>query len=153
EVNVGKAVVINESQIEGIDAVDSLSGEMLTIDVGGRYISPGLIDIHTHGALSHTFNEPTVEAWKAITCENAKRGVSSLLATIATAPIPDIVRCLEFSQEWMSSPREGTRVIGVHLEGPYFSHGQRGAQDPKNLRNPDDGSVDEILEHHGVLRL
>ena len=53
----------------------------------------------------------------------------------------------------MSAPRHGTQVIGVHLEGPYFAYAQRGAQNPKHLRTPDDGSVDALLEHHGVLRM
>jgi N-acetylglucosamine-6-phosphate deacetylase len=76
-----------------------------------------------------------------------------MLATIATAPIPDLVACLKFSREWMSARHDGAQVIGVHLEGPYFSYAQRGAQDPKALRTPDDGTADLLLEHHDVMRI
>ncbi|MBC8446687.1 MAG: N-acetylglucosamine-6-phosphate deacetylase [Chloroflexi bacterium] len=149
----GKAVVVEGEKIVGLAGVDSLDADAEKIDVGGRYITPGLIDIHVHGALGHTFNEPDVEAFATITEENVRRGVTSLLATMATAPIPDLVKCLEFSRQWMHEPHEGAQVLGVHLEGPYFSMAQKGALDPENIRTPDDGTSDILLEHHDVLRI
>ena len=86
-VETGKAVIVNGSTIIGIANMDELGDELEKIDVNGNLIAPGLIDIHTHGALGHTFNEPTAEAFTVITRENARRGVTSLLATPATAPL------------------------------------------------------------------
>jgi N-acetylglucosamine-6-phosphate deacetylase len=148
-----KAVVVEGKKIVGIVEADSLGAEAEKIDVGGRYITPGLMDIHTHGALNHTFNEPEAEAFATITVENVRRGVTSLLATMAAAPIPDLVKCLEFSRRWIHEPHEGSQVLGVHLEGPYFSMAQKGAQDPENIRTPDDGTLDVLLEHHDVMRI
>lgn len=153
EIVTGKAVVVEGKKIMGIADADSLGAETEKMDVGGRYITPGLIDIHTHGALDHTFNEPEAEAFAVITEENMRRGVTSLLATIATAPIPDMVKCLEFSRQWMHELHSGSQVLGVHLEGPYFSMAQKGAQDPENIRTPDDGTPDILLEHHDVLKI
>lgn len=153
EIVTGKAVVVEQNKILGIADADSLGSSTEKIDVGGRYIAPGLIDIHTHGALGHHFNEPTVEAYASITEENVTRGVTALLATISTAPIPEMVKCLEFSRMWMGGAHEGSQVLGVHLEGPYFSMAQKGAQDPKNIRTPDDGTVDILLEHHDVIKM
>ncbi len=149
----GKAVVIDGSTIAAIVAAAELDDDIDLIDVGGRLITPGLIDIHTHGALGHTFNEPTAAAFEVITRENARRGVTSLLATPATAPIPNLLACLEFSRRWMAEDHDGAQVLGVHLEGPYFSLPQAGAQDPANVRNPDDGTADQLLEHHDVIRM
>lgn len=148
-----KAVVVDCSTIAAIVPTGDLDDDIERLDVGGRLITPGLIDIHTHGALGHTFNEPTVEAYGVITRENARRGVTSLLATPATAPIANLVDCLEFSRAWMAAEREGAQVLGVHLEGPYFDLAQAGAQDPANVRNPDDGTVDQLLEHRDVIRM
>ncbi len=152
-VELGKAVIVDGSIISGIVNSGELSEEIAKVDAGGRLIAPGLIDIHTHGALGHTFNEPTAEAFGVITQENARRGVTSLLATPATAPIPNLVACLEFSRQWMDEAQVGAQVLGVHLEGPYFSLSQAGAQDPANIRNPNDGTVDQLLEHHDVIRM
>ena len=98
----GKAVVVDGATIAGIVDVGELGNDVERVDVDGRFITPGLIDIHTHGALGHTFNEPTAEAFGIITAENARRGVTSLLATTSTAPIPDLVASLEFARQWMA---------------------------------------------------
>ena len=149
----GMAVIVEGSTIAGIGEVGSLGTETEQIDVGGRYIAPGLIDIHIHGARGHTFNEWDAGAFAAIAETLAGRGVTSLLATLATASIPDLVHCLEFSREWMRTPHTGAQILGVHLEGPYFSMEQRGAQDPKHIRTPDDGTADRLLEHHDVIKI
>lgn len=149
----GEALLVDGCKIVAITGMDALSDDVTTVDVGGRYVAPGLIDIHTHGAVHHSFNEPTAEAWDAITGENVRRGVTSLLATISTAPLDNLLACLGFSRGWMFAERSGTQVLGVHLEGPYFSYDQRGAQDPGSLRTPDDGTMETLLEHHDVMRV
>ena len=149
----GKVLVVEDDQILGVSETDSLGSEVQRVDVGGRLITPGLVDIHTHGALGHTFNEPTAEAFAIITAENARRGVTSLLATLAAAPLPDLCRCLEFCRRWMAEAHDSAQIAGAHLESPYISAAQRGALDPQNIRTPDDGSVDLLLEHHDVLRI
>ncbi len=148
-----KAVIVEDRTIAGIIPVADLVDATLEIDVGGRLILPGLIDIHTHGATGHTFNEPTAKAFGVITRENARRGVTSLLATPATAPINNLLDCLQFSRDWMAGDRAGAQVLGVHLEGPYFDLAQAGAQDPANVRNPNDGTVDQLLQHHDIIRM
>ena len=153
EIVAGKAVVVEGHRIMDVVEANALGADMTRVDVGGRYIAPGLIDIHTHGAIAHTFNEPTAEAFAAITRENLRHGVTSLLATIATASIPDLVKCLEFSRAWMSRPRPGAQVLGVHLEGPYFSMAFKGAQDPQSIRTPDDGTADQLLAYADVLKI
>jgi N-acetylglucosamine-6-phosphate deacetylase len=151
-VAAGQALVVEGSRILDIVAEGALGASVERCDVGGRYITPGLIDIHIHGAMLHSFNEPSAEAFATITAENAARGVTSLVATIAAAPIPDLLRCLDFCRQWMSEPRPGAQVLGVHLEGPYLNPAQKGALDPRCLRSPDDGSVDALLEQSDVIR-
>ena len=148
-----QALIVEGTKIIGLVERDGLGAEVEPIDVAGRYITPGLIDLHIHGALGHTFNEPTSEAFVTITQENARRGVTSVLATTATAPITNLVKCLEFSRQWMQAPPPGAQVLGVHVEGPYFCLAQRGAQDPANIRNPDDGTPEALLEHHDVVKI
>jgi N-acetylglucosamine-6-phosphate deacetylase len=149
----GVAVVVEGGKIAGIAAAGDLGADTEIVDVRGRYVAPGLIDIHTHGARGHTFNEPTAEAFAAIAAANAAVGVTALLATIATDALPNLCACLAFCGEWAGRPRPGAQVLGAHLEGPYFSMAQRGAQDPAHIRNPDDGSVDLLLAHHPIMRI
>jgi N-acetylglucosamine-6-phosphate deacetylase len=138
------AAVIPESQ---------LPPELERLDMGGRWITPGLIDIHIHGALGHTFNEPDEQAFQTILDENARRGVTGLLATVATAPIDEIEQSLAFIRQWVSAPRGGAQILGAHLESPYIHPAQCGALDPGNLRSPQDESVERLLAYADVLRI
>src|SRR5690349_19215130 len=146
----GQAIIVEGSQILGIIAAGEVSTLNEVVDVGGRCIAPGLIDIHTHGAHGRTFNEPTAEAFATITAANAAHGVTALLATIATDALPNLSASLDFCAAWMRQPHNGAQVLGAHLEGPYFSLDQRGAQDPAHLRRPDDGTAELLLAHHAV---
>jgi N-acetylglucosamine-6-phosphate deacetylase len=153
----GMAVVIERSNTDGTIAAVIEEGRLPTginrIDVGQRWITPGLIDIHTHGALGHTFNEPDEHAFNTILQENARRGVTGLLATIGAAPMDDLLRLFEFIRGWMAAPRQGSQVFGAHLESPYISPAQCGALDPHSLRSPLDGSAVQLLEFADVLRI
>lgn len=153
EMIVGRALLVADGRIVDVAEVDALGSEVECVDVGGRLITPGLIDIHTHGARGHVFNEATNAAYAAITAENARRGVTGLLATTVTAPIEQLMATLECAQRWMKSEQSGSQILGVHVEGPYFSHAQAGAQDPAHIRTPDDGTVDHLLEFADVIRI
>jgi len=148
-----QALLVEGRKIVGLAGPGSLGRDVEQIDVGGRYVAPGLIDIHIHGALGHTFNEPTTEAFARITRETARRGITSLLATTSTAPIPALVASLAFTQRWLAEPRHGSQILGVHVEGPYFCLAQAGAQDPANIRNPADGTPEQLLEYRDIIKI
>ena len=152
-IETGKAVVVNGGRIAGIVDPGALGPRMTLVDVGGRFIAPGLIDIHTHGAMGYTFNDPSADAYATIAQRQVQHGVTSALATIATASIPRLVECLSFARRWLSAPADGAQILGVHLEGPYFSLAQKGAQDPASIRAPDDGTPDELLQFHDIIRI
>ena len=58
-----RALVIESGRIADLADPGDLGSDVTHIDVDGSWITPGLIDIHTHGALRHTFNEPDPAAW------------------------------------------------------------------------------------------
>lgn len=149
----GCALVVRDGLIEALAAPDDLGTEVLRVDVVGRLVTPGLIDLHTHGALGHTFNQPDAAAWGAIVAENARRGVTGLLATLVTAPLADLTACLDFCRQWMAVPGPGARVLGAHVEGPYLSPAQKGAQDPRYMRPPGDGTAGMWAAYRDVLRI
>ncbi|MBI5566680.1 MAG: N-acetylglucosamine-6-phosphate deacetylase [Chloroflexi bacterium] len=150
EVVDDQIVLIEDGTIIAITHRDAI-GDANPIDVGGRWITPGLIDLHTHGALGHTFNEPTSEAFTAICDVNARHGVTSLCATLAPAPLADLKQCFEYMRTWRSERRSGAHVLGGYLESPYTNLTQKGALDPRCLLSPDDGTADELLEYADVL--
>lgn len=150
----GSVLVEDRQVVAVVSETDFAPAEGWTlVDVANRLVTPGLVDIHVHGASGHTFNEPNVEAYGAILAEHARQGVTSLLATTATAPIDALIECLDFIQEWRSTNHPGAEVLGAHVEGPYFSVAQAGAQDPAHIRTPDDGSPQQLLAHADCIKL
>lgn len=147
------AVVINGPRIVAITDRENVGSNVDMLDAEGRYLAPGLIDIHTHGAVGASFNSPAPEAFRAITEENVRRGVTGLLATTSTAPVRELVASLEFVREWMRGGHEGARILGAHVEGPYFAPSQAGAQDPDAMRTPDDGSPEQLLAYADVIKI
>src|SRR3989304_8320270 len=76
----GLAVVMSHGKIESLVPMQQLSTGITQVDAAGRWITPGLIDVHTHGALGDNFTEPTEEAFSTILAENLRRGVTGLVA-------------------------------------------------------------------------
>ncbi len=149
----GQALLLADGVISGMTDPATIDSDIETVDVAGRYISPGLIDIHIHGAEGTSFNEPTAQSFSRIASACLARGITSILATIATAAIPDLVTSLGVVRDWMTSPGAGCTILGAHLEGPYFAMAQKGAQDPKHIRNPDDGTIDQVLAFSDIMRI
>lgn len=153
----GHAVLTEGERIVAVVRQGEVPTNAYVEELRGAYLTPGLVDIHTHGALGRSFLDGDDEAFKTILEEQARRGVTGLLATTSTAPLPAILAALETTRSWQEPGRlanqSGTRVLGAHVEGPYFAAAQAGAQDPANLRTPDDGSVEALLEYEDAIRM
>lgn len=116
------------------------------IDAKNEYLSSGFIDIHTHGGGGYDFMDGTVEAYLGVAETHVKYGTTSLLPTTLTSTIEELIHTFSVYKEASVHNNNGSQFIGLHLEGPYFSYNQRGAQDPKFLRNPDPKEYNKILE-------
>lgn len=149
----GQAVWIEEGRIAAVAPLDDLPASVPRLDVGGRLIAPGLVDIHCHGARGVTFNDPAVAAFGRVLGANAAAGVTSVLATTATAPLEQLEASLATAAAWMKSPGPGANLLGVHVEGPYFAPSQAGAQDPSHLRVPTDLGYERLLTFAELIRI
>lgn len=148
-----RALLLRDGKILGFAAPDQVGAEFERVEAGGRYVTPGLIDIHTHGALGHSFNEPDEAAWEIITNENLRHGVTSLLATLGAGSMEELVACLALAREWKKKSHTGSQVLGVHSEGPFLSMGQKGAQDPRGIQSLENGAAEKLLTYADVLTI
>jgi N-acetylglucosamine-6-phosphate deacetylase len=110
------------------------------------YIIPGFIDLHVHGGGGRDVMEGG-DAPHVIAAMHAKHGTTSLLATTMTAPPEDIILALKAIGAACAAPRAGaSRILGVHLEGPYINPGKLGAQ-PDYARAASLAEVQQLGEH------
>lgn len=106
------------------------------LDCKGKYLSPGFIDMHTHGAGGHDFMDGTEEAVKGACSEHLKHGTTSICPTTLTCPMDELLDFFKIYRKVKSEWTAGPNLLGVHLEGPFFSAQQAGAQDPQYLMQP-----------------
>lgn len=115
-------------------------------DFSPFYISPGFIDVHQHGGGGHDYMDGTKEAFIGAAVLHAKHGTTTILPTTLTCPDDELFRAFRLLREIQKEDYPGADLYGMHLEGPYFSKSQKGAQDPAYLRNPDPAHYRKILE-------
>jgi N-acetylglucosamine-6-phosphate deacetylase len=115
------------------------------IDANGNFVSPGFIDIHVHGGGNSDFMDGTVEAYLNIAETHARYGTTSLLPTTLTSTNEELLNTFSVYKQANAENSKGAQFLGLHLEGPYFSYNQRGAQDPQHLKVPKREEYLEIL--------
>ncbi len=123
------------------------------IDARGQYVSSGFIDLHVHGGGGHDFMDGTVEAFLAVARTHARFGTTALMPTTLTSSPEALLGTLATYREADQVNENGARYLGLHLEGPYFAMSQRGAQDPRYIRNPDPEEYREVIRRaNGIVK-
>ncbi|MHA1616806.1 MAG: N-acetylglucosamine-6-phosphate deacetylase [Candidatus Njordarchaeales archaeon] len=107
---------------------------------------PGFIDIHIHGAAGADTMDASVDSLEKISRFLASKGVTGFYPTTVTAPIERIKAAIRATVEAIRKGVGGASILGIHLEGPYFSKEKAGAQDIRYLREPSVEEVKELLE-------
>ena len=122
------------------------------IDVRDLYVAPGFIDLHVHGGGGHDVMEGSLEALEAIAGAHARGGTTSWLATTLTAPQEQILAALSAIEKASQLPLKGAKILGAHLEGPYFNPEQAGAQNPAYLKLPCREEYEAILNRFSCIK-
>jgi N-acetylglucosamine-6-phosphate deacetylase len=103
------------------------------IDVRGYYISPGFIDVHTHGANGADAVRDSIEPMADFI---VRYGVTGFLATIWTAEFENMVNACKRISVFLKNQKSGARVLGINSEGPYLN-AEYGAQKPEFVKKPE----------------
>ena len=122
------------------------------MDVNGLYVSPGFIDVHTHGRGGSDTMYPTFEDLNTISLSTLKTGVTSFLPTTMTMPADEIAKAIE-NIAINKDKVEGAQILGTHLEGPFFNKKYKGAQPEECMILPTvDNYLSFVKEHQDVVR-
>ena len=147
----GKALLYTDV-IEGIVDADKVPADAEIIDAAGKYVAPGLIDLHIHGYLGKDVCDGSVESMRTI-CEGiVKNGVTGFLPTTMTVSMDVIIKALETCRSLMEESKtwNGTTILGVHAEGPFINTKKKGAQNPEYILVP---SAEFVKEYADVIRI
>jgi len=146
-------IVIKEGTIDGVyrsgDAPALKSAEL--IDRRGHWVSPGLIDVHLHGALGREVMDAEVEGLRQIAAHQAACGVTGFFPTTLSADIEAVAKAIEAVKKarGLNLPSD---ILGIHLEGPFVSLKRKGAQDPNYIKEINDADLEKLAAGLGSLK-
>lgn len=129
-----KSLYIKNGKI--IDITEKKLKSDKEIDADGKYVAPGFIDIHIHGGGGYEFVDGSYEAIKEAANIHARHGTTTIYPTISAYDNEKTEKTLDALRAYRNCEEITPHIYGAHLEGPYFSPKQSGAQDPSFIRTP-----------------
>lgn len=146
-----KILVFNEKIVDILDEYEfekqGLSEKIdETIDAQGNFVSPGLIDIHIHGAGGKDTMDGDTAALKTISETLAHTGVTSFLPTTMTMSKECIYKTFDSIRLFMKEQTTGSKVLGAHMEGPFINEKYKGAQNKDYIIKPSFQLIKDYLD-------
>lgn len=125
------------------------SRDGVEFDASGYYLIPGLTDLHFHGCMGADFCDATPESLLRIAGYQAANGITNICPASMTLPEERLAGIYRNAAAYQR--QGGSYLVGINMEGPFFSYEKRGAQNPAYLQPPDVQMVRRLQEEAGGL--
>ena len=152
----GATVVIEGRRISQVTArrvAARPDASTTVVDVGGQYVMPGFIDVHTHGALTYDFCDADEKAIFEVARAKLQEGVTTFLPTTLTVSHEELVVAAKNARKYAEAGQPYAKAPGIHLEGPFINVKCCGAQNPKYVRKPSVKELKEIAKVYPVKQI
>ena len=151
--------VDNEFRTGAFEVVDGKFGAILpenvpadAIDLGVATVIPGLIEVHSHGAVGYDFSDGSYEGLVEIAKFFLSCGVTSFAPASMTLPYDVLDKAFATAKRIVEEqPENCAKLRGIQMEGPFFSYAKRGAQNADYLKTPDFEGFKKLYEDCGGL--
>ncbi len=120
------------------------------IDANRKYVIPGLVDIHSHGAVGHDFCDADAEGLKEILKYEKSCGITSYCPTSMTLSKEMLMGIFKSAAE-ITPTEELATIVGINMEGPFIADSKKGAQNGKYISKPDVEMFEELNNSCGNL--
>ena len=147
--------IVYDKKIRAIVKTGSEPEDSEVIDCGGKYIAPGLIDLHIHGYLGKDVCDGEEDSIRTIAGGIVKNGVTGFLPTTMTVSMDVIEKAIRVCGDLMEESKtwQGTQILGVHAEGPFINPSKKGAQDERYILKPDAAFVEKYKDIIRIITL
>lgn len=149
------SVLVEDGKIKQVfeGAPQELPKDVEIIDAAGRYLSPGFIELHTHGAGGHDFMDGSIDAIVQACRTHMKHGITALLPTTLSCQDEELFENLANIDRAAKLHEGMPEILGTHLEGPYFSPEQNAAQDKRYIKNPTPDEYERIFANCPSIKI
>lgn len=121
------------------------------VDMSGKIILPGFVDIHIHGGNGGDASDNSIASLDKISTYLAKRGVTSFCPTTMTLPIDTLC---DIAGTISSADTNGAKIVGINLEGPFIAIGKKGAQNGDYVVSGTIDDFDKLYDaSNGMIKL
>ena len=131
-------------EIGDMDALQEEAAENV-MDVKGKKVLPGFIDVHIHGGNGYSSMDENYDAINKISEFHARNGTTAFLVTTSTASVDKLKSSLPVMADAVEKGVAGANLLGIHLEGPFINEKRSGAQDKSTIQVPDLSVLKEYL--------
>ncbi len=121
-------------------------------DLGEGLLAPGLVDLQVNGFFGYDMVDADVDQWRTVVSRLPETGVTAFMPTFITAPVQVQAQALLRTRDLLPDLASGTKVLGVHLEGPFLSEKRKGAHNAAYLTDPTPEAIATLLET-GLVKL
>ena len=125
--------IIATGEGDGPNDIDDT--QLTRIDAQGQWVTPGLVDIHNHGALGIEFNTANNEQMNLIAQSMIEEGVTAFLASTTVGTVERMAEMAEDLGGY--TYQDGAVCLGIHMEGPYLSEKYKAVMRLEFLRDAD----------------
>ena len=125
------------------------------VDMENQYVIPGLVDVHNHGNSGADFSDGDYDGLVKMARYLAQNGVTSFAPASMTLPYDVLETAYKTAVQLKNAQPSGcARLMGIHMEGPFFSEKKKGAQNGAYLKNPDFEAFQRIYDvSEGLIRI
>ncbi len=129
-----KGFIKRDLFINGDMICENSNGEELNLE--NCYIIPGLTDLHFHGCVGHDFSDGDIDGIKKMAEYELSCGITQICPTGMTLATQDIDNICSLAAQYSKTAHTGAKLVGIQLEGPFFSEKKKGAQNADFLKLP-----------------
>ena len=117
----------------------------LVFDAHKATVTPGFIDLHVHGGNGGAFTSVEPNEHNLAREFHLKNGTTSMLASTHTMEFETLLAILKALSESSRSNKGGSKVLGIHAEGPFISEHKPGAHVVAQLKAGDLSAIQAVV--------
>lgn len=147
---LGHSIIIENNRIKSIEKEIDVDAVISRIDLFGKTVAPGYIDLQLNGCGCFNINStPTLETLQGMNETNHRYGCTSYLPTIITTTDENMLKLIDLFNHIEDLSIVG--ALGIHFEGPYLSLEKSGIHEKQYIRKPSKEMIDRIIASKCVM--